>query len=145
MKLINHLQTRGTRTKHKRILQEFIFNVVPLNTIDFNQEKDFVQIIGSRVGQPAKHEKFNIDRLYYTEDVKSLIIEGLSKSQPICIECIQYIKNIQHKLFGLSRFSYIKTRLTGEWTVLKIQSGKSNNWIEIDEQSKLFDKDINIK
>lgn len=142
MKLINHLQTRRTRTKHKRTLQEFIFNVVPLNTIDFNQEKDFVQIIGSRVGQPDKHEKFNIDRLYYTEDVKSLIIEGLSKSQPIRI---QYIKYIQHKLFGLSRFSYIKRRFTGEcseWTVIKIQSGKSNNWIEIDEQSKLFDKDI---
>lgn len=110
-------------------IQPLIINIVPTDIHD-DIHDDYVQIHGYQLGIPNKIiKKFNVDKLYYTQHVKIMVLKGLTKNKPIRIECTKYkTASMKNRL----------SKLIGVWKVLKIQNDQNNNWIEIEDQSKFF-------
>lgn len=121
-RVISNAAARIPETKD----QLFILNVIPTS---INRMEDHIQIIGYQYGQ-SYEEQYNIDKLYFTNEVDSTIAEGIAKNQPIRIVCVQYRK-----------FNNKISKMYNTWKVIQIQEGyNSHDWVQLDNHSKLFEE-----
>lgn len=132
MKLLNRFKD-SFKAKESCQSTQYVLNIVPTNVVSIinSKQDDFIQIIGYKFGQPDRHlksntEKLNISRLYYTDKIKSILIDGLVKTQPVRFKCVKFKASIKNKI----------DNLIGTWKVLSLQA--NDQWIEIENQSKLF-------
>lgn len=105
----------------------FMLDVVPIKMID--DDDNIVKIIGDKCTVTPNDiaEQFHIDKLYFTDDARTLLIDCIDKSLRIKMACAQYrySNNILSKMY--------KT-----WKVIEIHNPISNKRIQFDRHSKIF-------
>lgn len=118
MKIINKLKTY----QHLNSIDaKYVLSIIPKNIIDDNP--DTIDIIGTQYGQ-SKIETFHIDKLFYSQKVKSIIAEALTKSHPIRILCIRPNPVLKPNIYKVCK--------------IQTQDGTSHDWIDIQHRSKIF-------
>lgn len=117
-------------TKQTYDSQLCVFNIVPENAIE-KVGNDTIHLNAYFYGDPDKtSHRFNIEKLYYTDKIISILLTGLGQMRPVRIECLKCSSSKPPKTSTLSKMQ--------TWKIVKMQIGTDNKWIEITNQSKLI-------
>ena len=102
----------------------YVIAMTPTKIID-NSNSDSIIILGNPINYNI-NQQFNINKLYYTKNIKTLITECIVKNEPMQLECEQY-KMFNNKM----------SKMYNTWKVIQIQNC-TGEWIQLDNHSKIF-------
>jgi hypothetical protein len=127
LRLIDHINRKIPRLPETKDTI-YKLDVVIFHIID--DDEHVIKIIGERCKSPPLDppEQFNIDKLYYTDEIKTTIAECMTKGLSLKMACVQY-----------RNFNNLLSKMYNTWKVIEIQKESgSNEWLQIDRHSKIF-------
>jgi len=108
-----------------------LLNIIPTNITKKSSNNDIVKLYAYRsINTPDELERFNLDGMYFNDEIEQTLNECIVKSIPLNVECVRY-----------RNFNNILSKMYNTWKVIKVQKHEnSDEWIQLDQHSKIFYK-----
>lgn len=112
----------------------YTLNIVPIKINDPITRLNVLHLTAHQYGMTTI-EQFDIEKLFYNDEIKLTIAECIIKSQSFRVKCVKYRNR---------KFNGFIYKAHNTWKITHIQKNPlSHQWIDLNVHSKLFDVNVN--